>query len=102
MKGRELGSALVKTAKLLEAESEYNVLSNNGAGAFQSVFHLHFHLIPKRGATGVFFFLLRVNSCFEPFSTTDGLRLGLWFDADLSNICKLFSCLFLKEISQRE
>jgi len=27
--------------------TEFNVLQNNGAGAFQSVFHVHFHIIPK-------------------------------------------------------
>lgn len=26
---------------------DYNVLQNNGAAAFQSVFHVHFHIIPK-------------------------------------------------------
>ncbi len=26
---------------------EYNVLQNNGAGAHQAVFHVHFHIIPK-------------------------------------------------------
>jgi histidine triad (HIT) family protein len=27
--------------------SDYNVLQNNGAGANQAVFHVHFHIIPK-------------------------------------------------------
>ncbi len=27
--------------------SEFNVLQNNGAGAHQAVFHVHFHIIPK-------------------------------------------------------
>ncbi len=26
---------------------EFNVLQNNGPNAFQSVFHVHFHIIPK-------------------------------------------------------
>ena len=26
---------------------EYNVLQNNGTGAHQAVFHVHFHIIPK-------------------------------------------------------
>lgn len=26
---------------------EYNVLQNNGSGAHQAVFHVHFHIIPK-------------------------------------------------------
>ena len=27
--------------------SEYNILQNNGGGAHQAVFHVHFHIIPK-------------------------------------------------------
>ena len=27
--------------------SEFNVIQNNGPNAFQSVFHVHFHIIPK-------------------------------------------------------
>lgn len=27
--------------------AEFNVLQNNGAGAHQAVFHVHFHIIPK-------------------------------------------------------
>ncbi len=27
--------------------SEFNVLQNNGPGAHQAVFHVHFHIIPK-------------------------------------------------------
>ncbi len=26
---------------------QYNILQNNGAGAHQAVFHVHFHIIPK-------------------------------------------------------
>jgi histidine triad (HIT) family protein len=34
--------------------SEYNVLENNGRGAHQAVFHVHFHIIPKpSGAEGL-------------------------------------------------
>lgn len=29
---------------------DYNVLQNNGAGAHQAVFHVHFHIIPKPDA----------------------------------------------------
>ena len=31
----------------------YNVLQNNGAEAHQAVFHVHFHIIPKRGERGL-------------------------------------------------
>ena len=30
--------------------TEYNVLQNNGPGAHQAVFHVHFHIIPKPNA----------------------------------------------------
>ena len=33
--------------------SEYNVLQNNGVGAHQAVFHVHFHIIPKAGGQGL-------------------------------------------------
>ncbi|HZW08301.1 MAG TPA: HIT family protein, partial [Phycisphaerales bacterium] len=33
--------------------SAYNVLQNNGAEAHQAVFHVHFHVIPKLGASGL-------------------------------------------------
>jgi histidine triad (HIT) family protein len=31
----------------------YNVLQNNGAAAHQAVMHVHFHIIPKFGETGL-------------------------------------------------
>ncbi len=31
----------------------YNVLQNNGSEAHQAVFHVHFHIIPKRGGSGL-------------------------------------------------
>ena len=45
-----LGIALVQIAKAIvqvTGVSEYNVLQNNGETASQSVFHVHFHIIPK-------------------------------------------------------
>ena len=32
---------------------EYNILQNNGAGAHQAVFHVHFHIIPKTKDKGL-------------------------------------------------
>ena len=31
----------------------YNVLQNNGMAAHQAVFHVHFHIIPKTGSSGL-------------------------------------------------
>ncbi len=31
----------------------YNVLQNNGMAAHQAVFHVHFHIIPRIGSTGL-------------------------------------------------
>lgn len=31
----------------------YNILQNNGAEAHQAVFHVHFHIIPRIGETGL-------------------------------------------------
>jgi histidine triad (HIT) family protein len=45
-----LGSALPRICRAIIAAtgvSEYNVLENNGSGAHQAVFHVHFHIIPK-------------------------------------------------------
>tara|TARA_Y100000588_G_scaffold193877_1_gene207987 strand:+ start:3080 stop:3505 length:426 start_codon:yes stop_codon:yes gene_type:complete len=45
-----LGRVLPRISKaVLEATgaNEFNVLQNNGPNAFQSVFHVHFHIIPK-------------------------------------------------------
>ncbi|MGF1467003.1 MAG: HIT family protein [Sandaracinaceae bacterium] len=33
--------------------TEYNILQNNGAGAHQAVFHVHFHIIPRHGDDGL-------------------------------------------------
>lgn len=33
--------------------TQYNVLQNNGAAAHQAVFHVHFHIIPRRDDAGL-------------------------------------------------
>ncbi len=45
-----IGRVLPRISKaLLKATgaSEFNVIQNNGSNAFQSVFHVHFHIVPK-------------------------------------------------------
>jgi histidine triad (HIT) family protein len=38
---------LCRALKRLTGIANYNVLQNNGSGAHQAVFHVHFHIIPK-------------------------------------------------------
>ncbi len=45
-----IGRVLPRLSRaVLKATSatEFNILQNNGAGAHQAVFHVHFHIIPK-------------------------------------------------------
>lgn len=45
-----IGRVLPRIARAVLAAtgaSEFNVLQNNGPGAHQAVFHVHFHIIPK-------------------------------------------------------
>jgi histidine triad (HIT) family protein len=49
-----IGRVLPRLCRALIAVTgvrEYNVLQNNGAGAHQAVFHVHFHIIPKPDPT---------------------------------------------------
>lgn len=51
-----IGRVLPRIARAVMAASgaeAYNVLQNNGAGAHQAVFHVHFHIIPKIGSKGL-------------------------------------------------
>lgn len=55
-----IGRVLPRVARAVMAASgaeAYNVLQNNGSGAHQAVFHVHFHIIPKlspeRGGKGL-------------------------------------------------
>lgn len=41
---------LCRALMRVSGAAEYNVLQNNGAGAHQAVFHVHFHIIPKPDA----------------------------------------------------
>lgn len=46
-----IGRVLPRLARALMKATgftDYNVLQNNGATAHQAVFHVHFHIIPKR------------------------------------------------------
>ena len=45
-----VGKVLPRISRAVLAASgarDFNVLQNNGEAAFQSVFHVHFHIIPK-------------------------------------------------------
>ncbi len=45
-----IGRVLPRIARAVMAATqctEYNLLQNNGPGAHQAVFHVHFHIIPK-------------------------------------------------------
>lgn len=45
-----IGRVMPRIARAVMAATgctEYNVLQNNGFGAHQAVFHVHFHIIPK-------------------------------------------------------
>jgi diadenosine tetraphosphate (Ap4A) HIT family hydrolase len=42
----EIVITIKKVARALDLKN-YNILQNNGALAFQTLFHVHFHLIPK-------------------------------------------------------
>jgi histidine triad (HIT) family protein len=51
-----LGRALPRIARAVlkvTGATAYNVLQNNGAAAHQAVFHVHFHIIPRRGDAGL-------------------------------------------------
>jgi histidine triad (HIT) family protein len=50
--GRVLPRIARAVMKATGAEA-YNVLQNNGAGAHQAVFHVHFHVIPKMRDKGL-------------------------------------------------
>jgi histidine triad (HIT) family protein len=48
-----LGRVLPRICRAVIAATgvtEYNVLENNGSGAHQAVFHVHFHIIPRPGS----------------------------------------------------
>ncbi|MEB3298942.1 MAG: HIT domain-containing protein [Candidatus Sericytochromatia bacterium] len=46
--GTGLILTIQQTARLLRVEEAYRLVTNQGAGAGQSVFHLHFHLLAGR------------------------------------------------------
>jgi histidine triad (HIT) family protein len=51
-----IGRVLPRLARAVMAATgatAYNLLQNNGVAAHQAVFHVHFHIIPKLGDTGL-------------------------------------------------
>jgi histidine triad (HIT) family protein len=51
-----IGRVLPRIARAVLAATgatEFNVLQNNGPGAHQAVFHVHFHIIPKTAGAGL-------------------------------------------------
>jgi histidine triad (HIT) family protein len=51
-----IGRMLPRLARAVVAATgaeSYNVLQNNGSAAHQAVLHVHFHIIPRRGADGL-------------------------------------------------
>lgn len=51
-----LGRVLPRLARAVmnaTGATAYNILQNNGAAAHQAVFHVHFHIIPRRGEQGL-------------------------------------------------
>ena len=70
-----IGRALPRISKaILEATgaSEFNIVQNNGPNAFQSVFHVHFHIIPKMDDGGGLSFPFNPS----PIDHEDGARLS--------------------------
>jgi len=54
----------------------YNILQNNGPGAHQAVFHVHFHIIPKIDESGL-------GIGWKPGKLADGAELAAAITAAL-------------------
>jgi len=54
----------------------YNILQNNGPGAHQAVLHVHFHIIPKIGESGL-------GIGWKPGKLADGAELAAAITAAL-------------------
>ena len=70
-----IGRVLPRLSRAVLASSganEFNIIQNNGPNAFQSVFHVHFHIVPKfedgRGLSWPF------NS--TPLDQEEGLKMA--------------------------
>ncbi len=44
---------LARAVMKVTGASAYNILQNNGPEAHQAVFHVHFHIIPRIGSSGL-------------------------------------------------
>ena len=75
-----LGIALVQIAKAIvqvTGVSEYNVLQNNGETASQSVFHVHFHIIPKPNKADGLQLVWNTDECVEVAAFAEEIRNAL-------------------------
>ena len=69
-----LGRVLPRISRAVLAATgskEFNILQNNGRGAHQAVFHVHFHIIPRVGAAG-----LGINWRPKEFDPEEGAALA--------------------------
>ncbi|MCE7736935.1 MAG: HIT domain-containing protein [Candidatus Heimdallarchaeota archaeon] len=60
----EIVKTIKRVVKAMKLEN-YNVLQNNGAMAFQTLFHVHFHLIPKNSEEDGLMYLRDKNQMKE-------------------------------------
>ena len=70
--GAAIGRVLPRLARAVmkaTGAEHYNILQNNGAPAHQAVFHVHFHIIPKRAEGGL-------GVVWKTYSLADGEGLA--------------------------
>ena len=76
----EIGRVLPRIARAVckvAGTEDYNVLQNNGADAFQSVFHVHFHVIPKPSADAGLGVRWNAGEPEDPAAVAEALRAAI-------------------------